>query len=148
MKKLDRQHISGIYAIKNSINNKVYIGSSKSIRFRFYEHKYDLNKGDHSSQHLQSSWNKYGKNNFRFEIIEECAIDFLIEKEEFWIEHFKSHNRKYGYNSIRIIENHYFHNEETKQKIMDKSWNIKKEEIIQSNKIEADYHNMTRRNQF
>lgn len=33
---------SGIYAIMNKINSKIYIGSSKFVGARLNEHKYDM----------------------------------------------------------------------------------------------------------
>ena len=54
----------GIYKITNKINNKIYIGSSYSISKRISEHKYQLRRNSHPNIHLQSSWNKYGEDNF------------------------------------------------------------------------------------
>jgi predicted GIY-YIG superfamily endonuclease len=52
--------ISGIYYIKNITNNKLYIGSSKDILKRFYEHKRLLRHNKHHSIRLQRAWDKYG----------------------------------------------------------------------------------------
>lgn len=60
-----------IYKITNLINNKVYIGSTKSYNRRISYHKSDLNNNKHINNHLQAAWNKYGKDNFLFEIVEE-----------------------------------------------------------------------------
>lgn len=90
--------ICGIYAIKNIINNKVYIGSSINIIIRWRKHKSDLGKNKHDNDHLQSSWNKYGKLNFEFIILEECVEHILLDRESFWIENYKSLNEHTGYN--------------------------------------------------
>lgn len=88
----------GIYKIENLVNHKVYIGKSTHIKQRFQEHFSELNKNKHKNKYLQSSWNKYGVNNFSFEIIEECSKELLNEKEKIWIEHYGGANSKQTYN--------------------------------------------------
>ncbi len=70
--------ISGIYRIVNVINNKSYIGSSKNIIRRWYFHKSALKNNRHHCIYLQRSWNKHGKDSFKFEIIAE--IPFISEE--------------------------------------------------------------------
>lgn len=41
---------------------------------------------------------KYGINNFDYEILEECDIDKLNEREIYWIQKLKSHVLEHGYN--------------------------------------------------
>ena len=72
----------GIYRIKNIINNKCYYGSSKHIEQRFIEHYNSLQNNKHINIILQRSWNKYGKSNFKFEIVEECILELLFEIEQ------------------------------------------------------------------
>lgn len=60
----------GIYKIEQLSTNKKYIGSSKNIESRWKEHVRDLRKNEHHSWKLQKAWNKYGEDNFKFEIIE------------------------------------------------------------------------------
>lgn len=60
---------SGIYCIKNKINNKKYIGRAKNIRERFSKHKRQLKNKNHVNKYLQDSWNKYGEENFEFNVI-------------------------------------------------------------------------------
>lgn len=88
----------GIYKIENKINGKVYIGLSKHIKQRWWEHKNSLNKNKHPNLHLQAAWNKYGKDNFNFKILEKCKKELLNEKEMYWINYYKSYDRKFGYN--------------------------------------------------
>jgi group I intron endonuclease len=62
---------SGVYQIRNIINNKRYIGSSaRGIYNRWKLHKSTLNRKIHHSILLQRAWDKYGKENFIFEILE------------------------------------------------------------------------------
>src|SRR5258708_19912343 len=77
--------ICGIYAIENKINKKLYIGYSADIKKRWRYHLSYLEKNNHQNTYLQRSWNKYGKNNFEFYIIEECSRDLLIQKEKYYI---------------------------------------------------------------
>lgn len=88
----------GIYCIRNDVNKKIYIGSSKNIKSRWRRHKSDLNRGDHRNPHLQSAWNKYGKDEFEFYVLEECKEEKLIEKENYYIYLHKTIDNKYGYN--------------------------------------------------
>lgn len=73
---------SGLYRIINKVNGKFYIGSSSDINRRFISHKNYLNKNKHDNIHLQNAWNKYGKENFLFEIYKKCDINTLIEEEQ------------------------------------------------------------------
>ena len=65
-----KEKIHSIYKITNIINNKIYIGSAIDTYNRFSKHKSQLNKNKHHNSYLQNSWNKYGEQNFKFEIIE------------------------------------------------------------------------------
>lgn len=90
--------ITGIYIIRNIKNDKVYIGSAKSILSRLSNHKYQLNRNKHFNKHLQSSYNKYGIENFTFNILEETDLLNLEKLEEFYIKEYKSNNKIFGYN--------------------------------------------------
>ena len=73
----------GIYKITNKKNNHCYIGQSKNIEKRWSNHIYhDKSKDEYP---LYRAFKKYGINNFIFEIIEECAIKELNEKEQYYI---------------------------------------------------------------
>jgi group I intron endonuclease len=75
-----------VYQIRNLVNNKIYIGSSKNHKKRQARHLRDLRSGEHHCIYLQRAYDKYGIDNFIFEILEECLESELFEKEEFWIE--------------------------------------------------------------
>lgn len=96
----------GIYKITNKINNKIYVGQSIDIQRRWEEHKF-YSKDDTVLQH---AFSKYGINNFIFEIIEECNIDELDEKEIYWISYYDSFEN--GYNMNKGGNNHQFLNYE------------------------------------
>lgn len=92
-----KEVISGIYKITNKVNNKSYIGSSNNIKRRWKQHINLLNKGEHHSIKLQRAWNKYGQDNFKFEILEECDVEKLLYLEQFYIDKYKAYFE--GYNS-------------------------------------------------
>jgi len=95
---------SGIYKITNIVNNKVYIGSSSRLHQRFIKHKNDLDGGRHTNKHLQSSYDKYGRDSFVFEIIEICNKDIFLEREQFYCDLYKSNCKAKGYNKRLIVE--------------------------------------------
>lgn len=76
----------GIYRIKNLINGKCYYGSSKNIEKRWSMHKIKLNNNTHINCILQRAWDKYGEDNFSFEIVEECDINVLLETEQKYLD--------------------------------------------------------------
>ena len=76
----------GIYRIKNLINGKCYYGSSKQIKKRWKTHLNQLRNQKHVNFILQSAWNKYGEDNFIFEIVEECKLEKLFETEQKYID--------------------------------------------------------------
>lgn len=91
--------ICGIYCIENIINNKKYIGQSINIKSRWNNHKSELNRNVHHNIYLQNSWNKYGKENFKFYIIKECSIEELDYFEMFYISQYNTCDINYGYNN-------------------------------------------------
>lgn len=85
--------VSGIYKITNKINNKIYIGQSQNIFSRWAEHRYEAKT---NMKPLYKAMRKYGIENFIFEIIEECEIEKLNDREVYWIKYYDSYNK--GYN--------------------------------------------------
>ena len=79
---------SGIYKIVNKLDGKYYVGSTKDFDTRWKEHIYDLDRNIHHNNHLQNAWNKYGEQNFIFEVVEECEIEKLFETEQKYIDNY------------------------------------------------------------
>lgn len=92
----------GIYIIKNLINGKIYIGQSINIKKRFTAHKnraFNVNSNDFEKP-LYRAFRKYGLKNFSFEVLEECKISELNQKENYWIKQFNSNLKDKGYNLV------------------------------------------------
>lgn len=85
----------GIYKITNKINNKIYIGQSSNIARRWSYYRNPPKNIPYNSAILKAI-DKYGIDNFQFEIIEQCSTELLNEKEIYWIAYFNSY--KDGYN--------------------------------------------------
>lgn len=127
--------ICAIYKITNKTNNKFYIGSSINLEERWYSHKRALEAKEHHSIKLQRAWNKYGKENFSFEILEKIFLDdsktsefvkkTLVDKEQYYLNTLLFANEKnnkfskLGYNIYRVayspIGN--LHSKKTKKKM-------------------------------
>lgn len=75
----------GIYKIQNKISGKLYIGSSYNIRERLNNHKSMLRCNRHHSIYLQRAYDKYGIENFIFKELEECKLQELMVKEQYYI---------------------------------------------------------------
>lgn len=91
----------GIYKIINIYNGKLYLGKSLLIKYRWKKHLWALKKGVHVNNHLQSAYNKYGSENFLFEILEYCCKSKVCQREKYWIKKLKSCNPLFGYNKTK-----------------------------------------------
>jgi len=125
----------GIYKIENVKNNKIYIGSSVNLKNREYKHFWMLDKNIHNNDYLQHSYNKYGKDNFSFSILENCLINELIDKENYYIKKYNSNNLFFGYNLATVNEfRRNTFNDEVKTKLskynLEKNGNIKTFSLI------------------
>lgn len=76
-------NVSGIYKIINLINNHFYIGKSKNIQQRWYQHKTAYKKILYNS--LYDDMKRYGIENFKIEVIEECKEEDLSQREHYYI---------------------------------------------------------------
>ena len=82
------------------MNDKVYIGQSIDIKRRWNKHRSTAQNPNSSSYDypLYRAIRKYGIDNFSFEVLEECTIEELNDKEIYWIKYFDSTNENKGYN--------------------------------------------------
>lgn len=121
-----REIICGIYSISNTINKKIYIGSSINVYKRWSSHKYQLNKGIHHSNRLNDDWNEFGESVFVFEIMERCDKTDLIDREQFYIDKYKSCNPDFGYN-VQPVAGRSMYLGATKDNIYNKKFNVSPE---------------------
>lgn len=91
----------GIYKITNTINGKCYIGQSINIEERWRHHHYPSKGVSHYPLYL--AFDKYGLENFTFEVLEECSQKELNDKEIAYIEKYNSYID--GYNQTRGGQN-------------------------------------------
>tara|TARA_R100001463_G_scaffold3163_1_gene12951 strand:+ start:244 stop:960 length:717 start_codon:yes stop_codon:yes gene_type:complete len=78
---------SGIYKISFDKGRLFYIGSSLDLMRRRANHLCELNKKNHYNRKLQNAYNKHGM--FNFEILENCSKDFLIKREQYYLDTIK-----------------------------------------------------------
>ena len=79
-------NVSGIYCIRNKVNNKEYIGSSVNVFNRLKNHSWALRYNKHKNKILQLSFNKYNIDNFEVFLIEKTNSETLIEREQFFVD--------------------------------------------------------------
>jgi biotin operon repressor len=61
---------AGVYAIRNTTNGRVLLGSSVNLHGPFNRHRTELRLGSHRCPELQADWNRLGEDAFAFEILE------------------------------------------------------------------------------
>lgn len=88
----------GVYLIRNTVNGKVYVGSSSNVEKRFGDHKRHLRRGAHTSCHLQEAWKLYGEESFVFTLKMECEENRLLEVEQEYMDLYLSSDGDCGYN--------------------------------------------------
>ena len=97
----------GIYCITNTVNNKIYIGSSVFIQSRKLYHFNSLKNNKHVNKYLQSAYDKYGLESFKFEIIEIINNESELRQiEDDYIKIFEAANPLIGYNLMKDSKNY------------------------------------------
>lgn len=81
--------MGGIYQIRNTINNDVYIGSAIDFYQRKKKHFNSLKNNSHHSKYLQNAINKYNIENFVFEKLATCPNEYLLKLEQWFINEIK-----------------------------------------------------------
>lgn len=77
--------MKAIYKIENKINHKIYIGQSKNPQKRFEQH---CSRVPQYKSLIYDAIQKYGKENFSFEVI--GWFEDYNEKEKFYIQYYQS----------------------------------------------------------
>lgn len=80
-----------IYIIKNTINDKAYIGqTSRTIQARFQQHINAALRNETDGMIIYNAIRKYGADKFYVEEVERVNIDLLNEKEKYWIQYYNT----------------------------------------------------------
>ncbi|KSU83250.1 group I intron endonuclease [Fictibacillus enclensis] len=109
-KELKQQYLetkieAGVYAIKNTVNHKVFVGSTRNLK-TLNGRKFELEQGSSTNRELQADWNFYGKDAFQFEVLETLEkkeTGYFNEKRELevledkWLQELKPFGSR-GYN--------------------------------------------------
>ena len=61
----------GVFQIRNTVNNKIFIESSTDLISIWNRHRFQLNLGSHPNSGLQKDWNELGEDKFKYEIVSE-----------------------------------------------------------------------------
>lgn len=89
----------GIYFILNNVNGKYYVGSAADYWDRFLFHSWQLKNKRHDNSYLQRSYDKHGRENFSFNLLERVNDKInLLSREQFYIDLFDAANPELGYN--------------------------------------------------
>lgn len=75
----------GVYIIFCAKSGKFYIGSSKNVERRLYNHFNLLRHNSHHSSKLQEAYNTYGANSFASRLLKECSVKDLRGCERWYI---------------------------------------------------------------
>lgn len=96
------RHSAVVYEILNTKNNFRYIGATFWFKQRKADHMTSLKRNVHANKNLQADWNKYGKQNFQFNILSKCkTLRIALVEERKTIQHSDS-----LYNVIRYKQSH------------------------------------------
>lgn len=119
---LHRQTTIGvIYALYCNSIDRSYIGKTEVLGCypnvpreikRFRSHYNALKNNQHPRTELQEDWNRYGEEDFEFEVIEIMEIHvwaddcILSQREAWWIENLSNLYNKFHRNHIRYLGGH------------------------------------------
>ena len=79
----DREIIGGVFAIKNTMNDKLFIEATTDLRGIKNRFEFSQKTGSCTHMKLQSDWGKYGGDIFVFEVLEELAKNSMQTNDEF-----------------------------------------------------------------
>ena len=94
----------GIYSLINRKNGKRYIGQSVRVSLRIHSHFKSLANKRHPNKMMQKEYNSDSRA-FNYEILEfNVPLNMLSQREAFWVEYYKTLDKRYGYNRQKISE--------------------------------------------
>lgn len=81
-----KNKISAVYKITNTITGDCYVGSSKNVMHRWLDHKCPSYQKQHPNGSLYNDMQKYGIENFRFQILAPVEPEHLKQVEQEFID--------------------------------------------------------------
>lgn len=134
--------MTGIYQIRNLVNERRYIGSAIKLGLRRHNHFGYLRRGVSHCLPLQHAWNKYGSHSFVFEIIEHCSPEQLLIREQFHIDRI---GLRELYNTCHTAGNQFGleHSVDSRRKMAQAAkarWNGASKEMRKKQTAEANAH--------
>lgn len=133
--------IPGVYLWINKINLKVYVGSSMNLHKRYKSYcniANTNNSGKESKCFINDALRKYGMENFEFYILQQFISNtnksIILEKEQYWMDFYKSHDQEIGYNICKMAGSRSGsrHSQNTLNKF--KGWNRRNKELSEQEK--------------
>lgn len=112
----------GIYAIRNDIDGKLYIGSAINMYRRLNLHRSTLRSNCHHNIHLQRAWNRDTEENFSFCIVEEADAGDLLIREQYWLDEYECFATGYNLTPYAASPRGYKYTEEAIEKI--RCWQV------------------------
>jgi len=79
----EREIIGGVYAIRNTLNNKTFLEAATDIRGIKNRFEFAQNTGSCIHVKLQDDWDIHGSDKFVFEVLEELTKGDTQTAEEF-----------------------------------------------------------------
>lgn len=87
-----------IYALRNTITGRVYVGRTHNVDFRIQQHMSRLKSGTHQNKLMQMDYDLYGNCSFRYETLYSAENLTRTRKEGEYMLRFKTYDKRYGYN--------------------------------------------------
>lgn len=96
----------GVFQIRNTVNEKLFVGSTMDLSAMFNRIRFQLYAGAHPNKALEADWMRYGTGRFEFEILEEVfsredpSYDYAADLEtleDLWLEKLQPYGER-GYN--------------------------------------------------
>ena len=90
---------AGLFAVKNKVDNKIFIGISINLPAKLRGINFELDSGSHGYHKLADDYNRLGKDNFEITVLDQIEIKDETDKElrneletleEIWVEKLKS----------------------------------------------------------
>ena len=60
----------GVFAIRNTVNQRVFVGGSRNVDGAMNRHRFELTTGSHRNADLLADWRRFGAEAFRFEVLD------------------------------------------------------------------------------